>query len=73
MNPDGSEQTRLTDAPEFDTFPSWSPDGRYIVFNSEREGAPGEIFVMDADGGNITRITDNDISEYWVQWQPVAP
>ena len=38
---------RLTDHPALDYDPAWSPDGRYIVFTSERSGVP-DLFVMDA-------------------------
>ena len=55
MNPDGSNQTRLTDDPAVDRAPAWSPDGR-IVFNSTRSG-DGGIYSMDADGANVTRLT----------------
>jgi Tol biopolymer transport system component len=37
---------RLTDHPALDYDPAWSPDGRYIVFTSERSGVP-DLFVMD--------------------------
>ena len=37
---------RLTDNPALDYDPAWSPDGRYIVFTSERSGVP-DLFVMD--------------------------
>lgn len=38
---------RLTDHPALDYDPAWSPDGRYIVFTSERSGVP-DLFVMEA-------------------------
>ena len=39
MNPDGSEKVRLTERDEtYDYFPSWSPDGKYIVFCSDLLG-----------------------------------
>jgi Tol biopolymer transport system component len=35
INPDGRDKMRLTDLPDtFDYYPSWSPDGRFIVFAS---------------------------------------
>jgi len=34
----------------------WSPDGRKIVFSSDRDGND-EIYVMDADGGHQTLLT----------------
>ncbi|HDR3891062.1 TPA: PD40 domain-containing protein, partial [Bacillus cereus] len=49
MNPDGSNQTRLTNNPAGDFEPSWSPDGQKITFTSNRDGNP-EIYVMNADG-----------------------
>lgn len=41
INPDGSGKQRLTDLPEtFDYYPSWSPDGRFIVFASGTKHYP---------------------------------
>lgn len=44
--PDRSGMHKLTHAPNFDTQPSWSADGRRLVFVR----APSEISTMDADG-----------------------
>lgn len=43
----------------FDFGPAWSPDGKKIVFISDRE-AEGEyeLFTMDADGTNIVKVVD---------------
>jgi hypothetical protein len=60
MNPDGSNQTRLTNNPGSNSFPSFSPDGSKIVYTSF-----GKIYVMNSDGSNQTRLTNisgNDIS-----------
>jgi len=39
-----------------DTSPSYSPDGKYIAFNSDRSGLQ-QIYVMRSDGSNVKRIT----------------
>lgn len=40
-----------------DLAPAWSPDGTKIAVSSGRDGDGSEIYVMDADGGNRTRLT----------------
>jgi Tol biopolymer transport system component len=55
VNADGSEERRLTRAPEFDGVSSWSPDGSKIAFVRSvrnRFGLPvrEEVWVMNADG-----------------------
>lgn len=57
MNDDGSEPRRLTDAPERDIEPDWSPDGKLIVFASARDNPHGAmLYVMDGDGGNQHKL-----------------
>ena len=59
INSDGSgTSTRLTDTPEKDVFPTWSPDGSQIAWLSGQDDV-SNIFVMNADSGNILQITDN--------------
>lgn len=56
MEPDGSNQQRLTHDKGYDWTPTWSPDGMRIAFASDRDG-PMEIYVMDADGSDVQRLT----------------
>jgi len=84
MNPDGSNQTHLTDNsggsiefPRIDYRPIWSPDGSMIAF-TRREGHTHlnnfnqDIFTMNEDGSNLTRITsDSSLQEYAEDWQPL--
>ena len=67
MNADGSGQTRLTDNPEEDAFPNWSPDGRRIAFYSDLDGNE-EVYVMNADGSGQTRLTDNPEEDAFPSW-----
>ena len=75
MNADGSGQTPLTGAgAETGQLPSWSPDGTKIVFDSNGFTAPNgyDIFVMNADGTNETRIDTGPDADLDPSWQPVA-
>jgi Tol biopolymer transport system component len=56
INIDGSGLVKLTEDPERDINPSWSPDGKKIAFASKRDGI-FNIYVMNADGSNQTRLT----------------
>ncbi len=47
---DGSGLLRLTSTPGRDAHPSWSRDGRSLLFQSPREGGDVRIFTMRADG-----------------------
>jgi len=63
MNGDGTNPRRLTENTDFDGFPALSPDGRRIVFDSNRRRVAGEpfntsdLFVMSADGTAQTLLT----------------
>jgi TolB protein len=50
------ETTRLTTHRAIDTEGTWSPDGRYIYFTSDRAGGP-QIYRISASGGTPERVT----------------
>ncbi len=57
--PDGSGAKRLTKEAGYDAEGSYSPDGKHIVFTSNRSGEKNlELYVMDADGKNVRKLTD---------------
>ena len=69
MEADGGNQQRLTENRSNDWFPSWSPNGKRIVFSSDRDRPSGfDIYVMDADGGNPQRLTNNPRTDAHSAW-----
>src|SRR5262245_21077343 len=52
---DGAKQQLTADAGR-NYYPTASPDGRYVVFNSDRGGV-ADLWRMDIDGGNLKRLT----------------
>ena len=61
MNPDGSEQVRLTWHRANDTSAVWSPTGDQILFVSDRDEGFPDLFLMDADGANVQKIFDRSV------------
>lgn len=52
-----------------DRDPAWSPDGRRLAFASLQNGNI-DIFVMDPDGSNRTRLTTHGSADYKPSWSP---
>ena len=77
MDADGGNQQNLTNNPNDDRYPSWSPNSQRIACSSQRPGhfrskflITYEIYVMDADGGNQQRLTENQKNDWHPSWSP---
>ncbi len=55
-----------------DGRPAWSPEGDYIVYNSNRTGND-ELYIMSSDGSNIVQLTDEPYADHSPSWQPKVP
>jgi TolB protein len=51
-----------------DRYPCWSPDGKRVAFTSDRDGEPFQLYVTDADGGNVRRVGNFPGTCYMPSW-----
>ncbi len=63
------EVRQLTQAPQSDNQPRWSPDGGRLAFLSGRDGAT-QIYLLDFQGGEPRRLTDGKIGVQSFEWSP---
>jgi Tol biopolymer transport system component len=74
MNGDGSDQHRLTprDFVWNEQSPVWSPDGKRIAFQADRDVPVGntELYVMNADSTGLKRLTTYPGQDNWPSWSP---
>ena len=77
MNSDGKRVRRLTNHPQYDSVPAWSPDGKKITFASFRDlHEPNgiifaEIYVMNPDGTNPINLTQSpERADFSSSWSP---
>lgn len=62
VSSDGGEAFQLTSNKAYDTRPVWTPDGKKIVFQSDREGSD-DLFITSASGGVPERLTTHSGNE----------
>jgi len=68
VNNQGQDRKPLTQS-SFNSWPTFSPDGKKIAFGSSRDGNY-EIYVMDANGDNPRRLTNNTAMDMRPAWSP---
>jgi TolB protein len=71
ISPDGSGAVNLTpNSPGNDGFPSFSGDGRRMVFRSGRTGN-FDIYIMNSDGTNVRNLTNHPADDTFPAFSPL--
>ena len=71
ITPDGQKRVQLTAGPGVEDSPSWSPDGRHLVFSSTVDGK-SQIYMINADGKDLERVTFTGMHNSAPAWSPAS-
>jgi len=63
------KETALTNSPTLDDGPEFTPDGKYIYFNSVRTGTM-KIWRMKADGSQQEQVTFDEYNDWFPHFSP---
>jgi TolB protein len=77
MTPAGEDVRRVTDLPDWDTYPAISPDGRELLWRriaptggKSESGRNSEVFWMSLETGEMRNVTANQAFDGWPAWSP---
>lgn len=73
MNADGSNQRQITKLGGANFGPSWTPDGKRIIFSSNYRNPRGgnfDLYMVDSDGSNLEQITFGDSFDGFPMFSP---
>jgi TolB protein len=73
MNADGSDQRQITRLGGANFGPSWTPDGRRIVFSSNyRQPRSGnfDLFLVNVDGSGLEQVTSDESFDGFPMFSP---
>jgi len=66
----GFNAQNITGAARPNDDPDFSPDGRWIVFESWRDNANHNIYIMTTSGSTVTALTQDPAWDYQPAWRP---
>lgn len=69
VSTDKGEPRQLTQSPKSDRHPRWSPDGRFILFESNRTGE-NQLWIIDANGGEPRQLITISTEASSGLWSP---
>jgi uncharacterized protein YjdB len=67
MNADGTDARRITNDPQADGHPSFTPDGQTVIFNSARTAGKLQVWAVNVDGSGTAQLTRDSVS-----WSPAV-
>lgn len=70
MRVDGSQRLQLTTGPMNVYMMQWSPDGRHLVLMGREPGKLWRLYQVDADGGNLHPLLNEERNEADPDWSP---
>ena len=73
MRADGSDKRQVTTGDVYDDQPAWSPDGTTLAFTRSAVGIFGDVFLVNADGGNARKLmpfVDLAFDQFAPAWSP---
>jgi Tol biopolymer transport system component len=71
IRPDGSDVQKLATTGN-NGFPAFSPDGKRLVFRSGRDRIAKNLYVMNADGSEVRRLTNGKWTDTMCDWSPTG-
>jgi Tol biopolymer transport system component len=67
---DGAPQRVLVGGGRVSGDATFSPDGKWMAFDSDRGGFIAAVWVMKIDGGKPVRVTAPNLEAFWPGWSP---
>lgn len=67
---EGEEKIQLTNSPDGESNPRWSPDGKFLSFTTSRNGGTNQVYLLNRLGGEAIKLTDvkGELNDY--SWSP---